>query len=109
MHDLRQTLYFHIQRLSLAYHDQKSTGDLISTVTSDIDSIQTFITPGLLDALINILTLVGMVTVMFYINWRFTLIALSVAPVLRWWFSGTRAASGKLPAKCARRKARWSR
>jgi subfamily B ATP-binding cassette protein MsbA len=82
MHDLRQTLYFHIQRLSLAYHDQKSTGDLISTVTSDIDSIQTFATSGLLDALINVLTLVGMVSVMFYINWRFTLIALSVAPVL---------------------------
>jgi len=82
MHDLRQTLYFHIQRLSLAYHDQKSTGDLISTVTSDIDSIQTFITQGLLDTLINVLTLVGMVTVMFFINWRFTLIALSVAPVL---------------------------
>ena len=82
MHDLRQTLYFHIQRLSLAYHDQKSTGDLISTVTSDIDSIQTFITSNLLDALINVLTLVGMVGVMFYINWRFTLIALSVAPLL---------------------------
>ena len=82
MHDLRQTLYFHIQRLSLAYHDQKSTGDLISTVTSDIDSIQTFISSSLLDALINVLTLVGMVGVMFYINWQFTLIALSVAPVL---------------------------
>jgi ATP-binding cassette, subfamily B, bacterial len=82
MHDLRQTVYFHIQRLSLAFHDQKSTGDLISTVTSDIDSIQAFITSGLLDALINVLTLLGMVTVMFYINWRFTLIALSVAPVL---------------------------
>jgi subfamily B ATP-binding cassette protein MsbA len=82
MHDLRQTLYFHIQRLSLAYHDQKSTGDLISTVTSDIDAIQTFITSNLLDALINVLTLVGMISVMFYYNWQFTLIALSVAPVL---------------------------
>ena len=82
MHDLRQTLYFHIQRLSLAYHDQKSTGDLISTVTSDIDAIQTFISSNLLDSLIDVLTLAGMVSVMFYINWRFTLIALSVAPVL---------------------------
>jgi ATP-binding cassette subfamily B protein len=82
MHDLRQKVYFHIQRLSLAYHDQKSTGDLISTVTSDIDSIQSFITSSLLDALINILTLVGMISVMFYINWQFTLIALSVSPVL---------------------------
>ncbi|HTA45536.1 MAG TPA: ABC transporter ATP-binding protein [Bryobacteraceae bacterium] len=82
MHDLRQTLYFHIQRLSLAWHDQKRTGDLVSTVTSDIDSIQTFISSNLLDALIDALTLLGMVCVMFYINWRFTLIALSVAPVL---------------------------
>jgi subfamily B ATP-binding cassette protein MsbA len=82
LHDLRQTLYFHIQRLSLAYHDQKQTGDLISRVTSDIDAIQSFISSELLDAVINSLTLVGMVGVMFYINWRFTLIALSVAPVL---------------------------
>lgn len=82
MHDLRQTVYFHIQRLSLAFHDQKNTGDLLSTVTSDIDSIQTFITSGLLDAFINVLTLVGMISVMFYINWRFTLIALSVTPFL---------------------------
>lgn len=82
MHDLRQRLYFHIQRLSLAYHDQKSTGDLVSTVTSDIDSIQSFISSNLLDALINVVTLVGMVGVMFWINWRFTLVALSVAPIL---------------------------
>jgi ATP-binding cassette, subfamily B, bacterial len=82
MHDLRRTLYSHIQRLSLAYHDQKQTGDLISRVTSDIDAIQSFIVSGLLGALINILTLVGMVGVMFYLDWRFTLIALSVAPLL---------------------------
>jgi ATP-binding cassette, subfamily B, bacterial len=82
MHDLRRTLYSHIQRLSLAYHDQKQTGDLISRVTSDIDAIQSFIASGLLGALVNCITLVGMVAVMFYINWRFTLIALSVAPVL---------------------------
>ncbi len=82
LHDLRQTLYFKMQRLSLAYHDQARTGDLISRVTGDIDAIQSFITSGLLGALINILTLGGMVGVMFYINWRFTLIALSVAPVL---------------------------
>src|SRR4029077_11599557 len=82
MHDLRRTLYSHIQRLSLAYHDQKRTGDLISRVTSDIDAIQSFIASGLLGALTSSLTLVGMVGVMFYINWRFTLIALSVAPVL---------------------------
>jgi ATP-binding cassette subfamily B protein len=82
MHDLRRTLYHHIQRLSLTYHDHKKTGDLISTVTSDIDAIQDFISSVLLGMIVNTLTLVGMLAVMFYLNWRFTLIALSVAPVL---------------------------
>jgi subfamily B ATP-binding cassette protein MsbA len=82
MHDLRRILYHHIQRLSLAYHDQKPTGDLISTVTADIDSIQDFISQALLGILVNVLTLVGMLGVMFYLNWRFTLIALSVTPFL---------------------------
>jgi ATP-binding cassette subfamily B protein len=82
MHDLRRTLYHHIQRLSLAYHDQKRTGDLISRVTSDIDAIQSLISNVLLGILVNILTLLGMIGVMFYLNWKFTLIALSVAPAL---------------------------
>jgi ATP-binding cassette subfamily B protein len=81
-YDLRRTIYAHIQKLSLAFHDQERTGDLISRVTGDIDSIQSFITQGLLGVLINVITLIGMVAVMFYINWRFTLIALSVSPVL---------------------------
>jgi subfamily B ATP-binding cassette protein MsbA len=82
MHDLRRTLYFHIQRLSLGYHDNKRTGDLISRVTSDIDAIQSFISSGLLTSFTNLLTLLGMVIVMFCLNWEFTLIALSVAPLL---------------------------
>lgn len=82
MHDLRRVLYHHIQRLSLAYHDNKRTGDLISTVTADIDSIQDFISQALLGIVVNVLTLVGMLLVMFYLNWRFTLIALSVTPFL---------------------------
>jgi len=81
-YDLRRAIYSHIQKLSLAFHDQKRTGDLITRVTSDIDAIQSFITSGLLGVLINVITLAGMVAVMFYLNWRFTLIALSVAPLL---------------------------
>ncbi len=81
-YDLRQSIYSRIQKLSLAFHDQKRTGDLISRVTDDIDSIQSFITSALLGVLINSLTLLGMVVVMFWLNWKFTLIALSVAPVL---------------------------
>jgi subfamily B ATP-binding cassette protein MsbA len=81
-HDLRRAIYHRMQRLSLAYHDHKQTGDLISRVTSDIDAIQSFIASGVLGALVNAVTLVGMVGVMLYMNWKFTLIALSVAPLL---------------------------
>ena len=81
-HDLRRTLYHHIQRLSLAEHDQSRTGDLITRVTSDIGAVQDFINSALLGMLVNAMTLVGMIGVMLYLNWRFTLIALSVVPVL---------------------------
>jgi len=82
MHDLRRTLYHHIHRLSLAEHDEKQTGDLIGRVTKDIESIQDFVTSALLGILTNVLTLVGIIGVMVYLNWRFTLISLSIAPVL---------------------------
>jgi ATP-binding cassette, subfamily B, bacterial len=81
-YDLRRSIYAHMQRLSLSFHDQNRTGDLISRVTSDVNDIQSFISSGLLSSLINVLTLCGMVGVMFWLNWRFTLIALSIAPVL---------------------------
>src|SRR5437660_3150504 len=81
-YDLRMKLYAHIQKLSLAFHDNKRTGDLISRVTDDIEAIQSFIMNGLLGVLINAMTLSGMIGVMFWLNWKFTLIALSVVPIL---------------------------
>src|SRR6266516_1686589 len=82
MHDLRSTLYNHIQRLSLSFHDQSQTSALLTRVTSDIDTVQGFITSSLMDTILDTLTLAGMLVLMFYIDWRFTLIALSVAPIL---------------------------
>ena len=79
-HDLRRMVYQRIQRLSLAEHGESRTGDLLTRVTSDIDAVQDFITSALLGIVINVLTLAGMLGVMFYMNWRFTLVGLSVAP-----------------------------
>jgi ATP-binding cassette, subfamily B, bacterial len=81
-HDLRTTLYDHVQRLSLTYHDNSRTGDLVSRVTSDIDTIQSFITSTLLNAFIDTITLVGMIVIMAMINLKFTLVALAIAPFL---------------------------
>ncbi len=82
MHEMRRTLFAQIQRLSLAYRDRQQTGDLVSRVTGDIDSVQSFLASGLLSALVSVLTLCGMIGVMFCIDWQFTLIALSIMPLL---------------------------
>ncbi|HET7696555.1 MAG TPA: ABC transporter ATP-binding protein [Vicinamibacterales bacterium] len=81
-HDLRLTLYNRIQRLSLAEHGRSRVGDLVMRVTKDVDAVQDFIDTALLGLVVNALTLAGMVTVMLLYNWRFTLVGLSVAPVL---------------------------
>jgi ATP-binding cassette subfamily B protein len=81
-HDIRRKVYHHVERLSLGYYDQKQTGDLITRLTNDIDAIQSLITSALMDTLIDVLSIGGMLGVMLYLNWRFSLIALGTTPVL---------------------------
>lgn len=81
-HDLRQSVYGHLQRLSMSYYDRHQIGPLISTITDDINAVQDFASTSLLDILIDSLTIVGMLAVMFSVNWRFMLVALGVTPLL---------------------------
>ena len=82
MHDLRHTLYSHVQRLSLSYYDQHRTGDLVVRLTSDIDDVQDFVSSVVLTMTLDLLTITGMLGVMLYLDARFTLIALAVAPAM---------------------------
>lgn len=82
MHDLRHLLYHHVHRLSLSFFERRQTGDMIVRLTSDIDAAQDFISSALLGMLMDLLMLGGMLAVMVYLDWRFTLIGLSIAPVL---------------------------
>jgi subfamily B ATP-binding cassette protein MsbA len=81
-HDLRHSVYAHLQRLSMSYYDKQQVGPLISTITDDINAVQDFASTSLLDILIDGLTIVGMLAVMFTLNWRFTLVALAVTPLV---------------------------
>jgi ATP-binding cassette subfamily B protein len=81
-HDLRQSVYAHLQRLSMSYYDRQQIGPIISTITDDITSVQDFVSTSLLDIVIDSLTIVGMVAVMMSLNWRFTLVALAVMPLV---------------------------
>ena len=81
-HDLRRMLYHHVQRLSLSFYEQRQTGDMVVRLTSDINSAEDFISSAVLGVLLNVLTLGGMAGVMFYLDWRFSLVALSVTPIM---------------------------
>jgi subfamily B ATP-binding cassette protein MsbA len=80
--DLRRKLYHHLQHLSLSYYDSHQTGKLLSTLTTDVATVQDFASATLLNILVDALTIVGMVGIMFYLDSDFTLIALAVAPFL---------------------------
>lgn len=80
--DLRRRIYHHLQHLSLSYYDTHQTGKLLSTITSDVSTIQDFASSTLLNILVDALTILGMVVIMFFINPDFTLVALAVTPFL---------------------------
>jgi subfamily B ATP-binding cassette protein MsbA len=82
MHDLRHTLYHHVQRLSLSFFEQRRTGEMVVRLTSDIDAAQDFISSALLGITMDVFTLFGMLAVMLYLDWRFTLLSMLIAPLL---------------------------
>jgi ATP-binding cassette, subfamily B, bacterial len=82
MHDLRHTLYHHVQRMSLSFYEKQTTGDMVVRLTSDIDAAQDFVSSVLLGIILDVLTLIGILGVMFYLDWHLTLIAISVTPIL---------------------------
>jgi ABC-type multidrug transport system fused ATPase/permease subunit len=80
--DMRLRLYQQLQRLSLAYYDNTRLGTILSTLTSDVQTIQSFASVSTLNIFTNTLTVIGMVVVMFMCRWDFTLIALAATPLL---------------------------
>jgi len=81
-HDLRIRTYHHLQRLSLRYYESHQVGTLLSTLTTDIATIQNFASSGTLGILVDLLTIVGMLGLMFYMNWDFALLAVCTTPFL---------------------------
>jgi ABC-type multidrug transport system fused ATPase/permease subunit len=80
--DLRVRTYHHLQQLSLKYYDTHETGALLSTITSDVQTIQGFASADTLGILVDLLTILGMLFIMFWLNWDFTLIAVAITPFM---------------------------
>lgn len=81
MTQIRSRLYCHLQQLSLSFHHQASSGDLITRVTYDIERLREVIVVAALPLLTNLFTMIGMIGVMFWLNLELALIAVAVFPI----------------------------
>jgi ATP-binding cassette subfamily B protein len=82
MYDMRNQIFSHLQRLPLRFFDKNPVGRLMTRMTSDVDALNDFITQGLVSIMGDVVTLGGIVIVMFFLNWQLALVALAVMPVI---------------------------
>ena len=82
VNDLRTQLYAHLQKLSLKFHHQQQTGDLLFRVMADTYSAQGLVMNGLLPLASACVMLVGMLSVMLAFDWQLSCVALLVCPPL---------------------------
>ncbi len=82
VYDVAEKLFDHLQRLSLRFHSQRGVGDSIRRITSDSSCASTIVVDALLPVFAAVVTLTGMVLVMFRIDAELALVALTVLPVL---------------------------
>ena len=81
---IRRRLYDHLQKLSQSFHDTRQSGDLIVRLTGDISILKEMLVDFLLTSIGGILLVVGMVVIMFWIDWKLTTVALLTVPILMW-------------------------
>lgn len=79
---LREDLFSHIQHMSFSFFDTRSAGKLLVRVINDVNALNNLFTSGLVNVLIECVTLVILLVIMFVVDWRLTLIALCIIPLL---------------------------
>ncbi len=88
---IRLQLYSHIQRLSQSFHDERSTGDLMTRLTQDVQMMREFLVNTGMLMLARSLVVAGSLSVMFVMDWRLALAGIAIAPLLAfvsWYFGG---------------------
>ncbi|MGC8952437.1 ABC transporter ATP-binding protein [Chloroflexus sp.] len=82
MKDLRVAIFRHILSLSLSFFNRNPVGRLITRITNDVDALNEFLTQGVVMIIADLLTLIGIIVVMFVLNWRLALISVAILPIL---------------------------
>src|SRR5918995_2404711 len=84
MHDLRTSVYEHLQRLSLAFFTRTRTGEVQSRLANDIGGVQEVVTSTATSIVSNVTTVLATVVAMFILDWKLTLFALGLLPLFVW-------------------------
>jgi ATP-binding cassette, subfamily B, multidrug efflux pump len=82
MFDLRMGIYRHLQRLDVRYYDHNPVGRLMTRVTTDVDVLNDLFTSGVVTIFGDVFTLLGIMGVMLWMNWRLALVAFAVLPLI---------------------------
>ncbi|MEY3247983.1 MAG: hypothetical protein RL742_26 [Bacteroidota bacterium] len=82
--DLRVRVFNHITKLNLSYFDRTPIGQSTTRTINDIEAINTIFSEGSITILADLLTIVAVLTMMFFTSWKLTLVVLSVFPLLIW-------------------------
>jgi ATP-binding cassette subfamily B multidrug efflux pump len=82
MVDLRLQIFSHLQNLPLAFFDKNPVGRLMTRVTTDVDVLNELFTAGVVTLLGDVLVLLGIVAILFYLNAKLALVAFSVIPLI---------------------------
>ena len=92
VHDLRRQVFSALQRLSLSYFENRSTGEIMSRVTNDTEHVERIFIDGLEGAVTASLTLIGITVMLFVLNWKLAALSLLPIPFLMLsasWFTST--------------------
>ena len=80
--DLRAQIHAHLQRLDVAFFDRNPVGRLMTRVTTDVDALNELFASGVVSVFRDIFMLAGIAVVLFVMDWRLALVALSVLPLI---------------------------
>ncbi|HEY7004423.1 MAG TPA: ABC transporter ATP-binding protein [Gaiellaceae bacterium] len=81
MHDLRTSVYRHLQRLSLAFFTRTRTGEVQSRIANDIGGVEGVVTSTATSIVSNVTTVIAAVFAMFLLDWRLAIFSLALIPV----------------------------
>jgi ATP-binding cassette, subfamily B, multidrug efflux pump len=82
MFDMRMQIYRHLQRLDLQFYDRNPVGRLMTRVTTDVDVLNDLFTAGVVSIFGDVFTLIGIMVVLVWMDWRLALVAFAVLPLI---------------------------